>query len=209
MLQNASCVAGCNMPRPGLDRDVVVQAAADLYDASGGAGVTLKDVAERLGVKTPSLYNHIRGHDELLHALAMHAGQQLGECIGRAAIGKSGDSAVQATADAYRAFAHRHRGIYQFTLRAPAVDDEPLRRVSEDFLQVLHLVLLEYELSEVDEVHAIRALRSLVHGFVSLELSGGFGLPVDIDQSFQVLLNMYIQGLKSGTVTASPTVIST
>lgn len=192
------------MPRAGLDRDVVVQAAAGLYDASGGAGVTLKDVAERLGVKTPSLYNHIRGQDELLRALALYGVQRLGQCISRAAIGKSGDSAVLATAEAYRAFAHNHPGIYALTQRAPAADDVSLHKASEDILHVLHLVLLDYELSEVDEVHAIRALRSLVHGFVSLEISGGFGLPVDVDESFRVLMKMFVRGLEHGSDPESP-----
>jgi AcrR family transcriptional regulator len=182
--------------RPGLDRDIVVRAAAELYDASGGAGVRLKDVADRLGVKTPSLYNHIRGQDELLRDIALYGVKQLEMCISRAAIGKSGDDAVLATARAYREFAHQHPGIYQLTQRAPAPDDDVLQAASAEILEVLHLVLLEYGLSDAEEVHAIRALRSLVHGFVSLEICNGFGLPVSIDESFEVLLEMYIHGLR-------------
>ena len=182
--------------RPGLDRDIVVLAAAELYNASGGADVRLKDVAARLGVKTPSLYNHIRGQDELLRDLALYGAKQLERCISKAAIGKSGDHAVLATARAYREFAHQHPGIYQLTQRAPAPDDDVHQAASAQILEVLHLVLLEYGLSDVEEIHAIRALRSLVHGFVSLELSSGFGLPVNIDESFQALLDMYIRGLR-------------
>jgi AcrR family transcriptional regulator len=182
--------------RPGLDRDTVVQAAAELYDASGGADVRLKDVAARLGVRTPSLYNHIRGQDELLRDLALYGVKQLGMCISKAAIGRSGDQAVLATARAYREFAHQHPGIYQLTQRAPAPDDEVHQAASAEILEVLHLVLLEYGLSDVEEIHAIRALRSLVHGFVSLEISNGFGLPVNIDESFEALLDTYIRGLR-------------
>jgi AcrR family transcriptional regulator len=182
--------------RPGLDRDIVVRAAAELYDASDGAGVRLKDVAARLGVKTPSLYNHIRGQDGLLRDLALYAVKQLEMCISKAAIGKSGDQAVLSAARAYREFAHQHPGIYPLTQRAPAPDDDVLQAASAEILEVLHLVLLEYDLSDVEEVHAIRALRSLVHGFVSLEISNGFGLPVNIDESFEALLVMYIRGLR-------------
>ena len=187
--------------RPGLDRETVVRAAADLYDASGGSDVTLKDVATRLGVKTPSLYNHIGGQNHLLGELAVFGVRELEAAISRAAIGKSGDAAVAATAHAYRAFALEHPGLYPFTQRAPGPGEPSLAAAAQDILQVLHLVLLEYGLSETEEVHAIRALRSLVHGFVSLELSGGFGMPIDIDESFQVLLEMYIKGLRerSGT----------
>lgn len=179
-------------PRAGLDREVVVRAAAELYDASGGRDVTLKDVATRLGVKTPSLYNHIAGQGDLIRALAVHGVRKLEGVISRAAIGKSGDAAVMATAHAFRRFAHEHPGLYSLTLHAPAPDDEAHQSAARDILQVLHLVFLEYGLSEQDEVHAIRGLRSLVHGFVSLELSGGFGMPVDIDESYDILLKRFV-----------------
>lgn len=182
--------------RQRLDRHTVVEVAADLYDASGGGEVTLKDVAVALGVKTPSLYNHIRGQDELRRDLALHGTKLLRNWISRAAIGKSGDDAVLATAKAYREFAHQHPGLYQLTQRAPAPDDDALQLVAEEILEVLYLVLLAYGMDEIDKVHAIRALRSLVHGFVSLELSNGFGMPVDIDDSFRAMLDMYIRGLR-------------
>lgn len=183
-------------PRPGLDRDVIVQAAADLYDAAGGHDVTMKDVALSLGVRTPSLYNHITGQVDLYRGLAVHGVQKLDAVISRAAIGKAGDEAVLAVAYAYRQFAHDHPGLYRLTQRAPEPDDDALITASQDILHTLHLVLLDYGLGEREEVHAIRGLRSLVHGFVSLEISGGFGMPVDIDESFQVLLAMYIRGLR-------------
>ena len=44
-------------------------------------------------------------------------------------------------------------------------------------------------------LHAIRGLRSLLHGFVSLEMGGGFGLPLDLDESFQQMVVVYLQGL--------------
>lgn len=182
-------------PRPGLDRGIVVRAAAELYDAAGGGDVTLKAVASHLGVRTPSLYNHIAGQDDLNRGLAVYGVRKLEDVISRAAIGKSGDDAVRAVAHAYRQFAHEHPGLYRLTQRAPEPEDNELVTASVDILQVLHLVLLEYGLGEREEVHAIRGLRSLVHGFVSLEMSGGFGMPVDIDESFRVLLEMYIRGL--------------
>ena len=45
-------------------------------------------------------------------------------------------------------------------------------------------------------VHRVRTVRSAVHGFVSLELSGGFGLPQDIDESFEHLISTLVTGLR-------------
>ena len=48
-------------PRAGLDKAVVVEAAAELINAEGIEELTLSRLAERLGVRTPSLYNHVMG----------------------------------------------------------------------------------------------------------------------------------------------------
>jgi hypothetical protein len=44
-------------------------------------------------------------------------------------------------------------------------------------------------------LHAVRGLRSLVHGFATLEVAGGFGMPLDIDESFRRLVELLISGL--------------
>ena len=49
-------------------------------------------------------------------------------------------------------------------------------------------VLAGYELRDDDAIDAIRAFRAALHGFVSLEVEGGFGLPVDVDRSFDRLV---------------------
>jgi hypothetical protein len=46
-------------------------------------------------------------------------------------------------------------------------------------------------------VPLIRALRASVHGFVHLELSGGFGLPDDVDDSFATTINLVIDAIAS------------
>jgi hypothetical protein len=55
-------------------------------------------------------------------------------------------------------------------------------------VQVATDILAGYKLDEDDAIDATRALRSALHGFITLESSGGFGLPVDVDRSFQRLV---------------------
>lgn len=182
--------------RPRLSRALIVETAAELLDAAGGADVTLAEIAAKLGVRTPSLYNHISGLDELRYELAIYGVKELGIRMSRAAIGKSGDDAVRAVAEAYRAYAHERPGLSRTTLRAAGPDDTALEAVSQEVLTILRLVLQHYGLSAEDEIHAIRALRSIVYGFSSLELAGGFGLPTDVDESFRRMLDVYILGLR-------------
>ncbi|MBV9354190.1 MAG: TetR/AcrR family transcriptional regulator C-terminal domain-containing protein [Chloroflexi bacterium] len=56
--------------RPPLDREQLIQAALALLDAVGFDGLTMRRLAERLGVQAASLYNHVRDKQQLLTLLA-------------------------------------------------------------------------------------------------------------------------------------------
>ncbi|PRA78816.1 TetR family transcriptional regulator [Microbacterium sp. MYb66] len=53
-----------------MDRQEIVDAALDLLDEGGEAGVSMRAVATRLDVKAPSLYWHFRSKQDLLEAMA-------------------------------------------------------------------------------------------------------------------------------------------
>lgn len=182
--------------RAGLDEAAVLRVAAALVDAEGYDALTLARLAEELGVRTPSLYNHVAGLDGVRRGLALRGTENLRDRLARAAIGKSGSAALLALAEAYRQFAREHPGLYSASLRAPGPEETARAEVSDEILEILHAALAPYGLSEEAETHAIRAFRSLAHGFVSLELAGGFGLPLALDTSFHILVHMLINGLE-------------
>ncbi len=66
-------------------------------------------------------------------------------------------------------------------------------------MQIVIDVLVGYELRDDDAIDATRSLRSALHGFVTLETGGGFGLPVDIDRSFDRLVRGVVTALSSWT----------
>ncbi|MBA2394913.1 MAG: WHG domain-containing protein [Ktedonobacteraceae bacterium] len=181
--------------RAGLDQLTVVEAAAKLVDEEGIGQLTLGHVAERLGVRIPSLYNHIAGLPGLKHQLALYCLHDLLDRILRAIAGKSRSEAIRALANAYRAYAQEAPGRYALTLQAPAPLDQEVQNVAGQIVDVIRAVLAPYKLSEEDAIHAIRGLRSIVHGFISLEMAGGFAMPIDLDASFQWLITMFIVGL--------------
>jgi AcrR family transcriptional regulator len=182
-------------PRKHIDRQRVLEVALALADACGFEAVTLASVADQLGIRIPSLYNHVAGLPGLRYEMRLWGVRQLAECLRRAAVGKAGDDAIIAVAHAYRAFAHAHPGIYAATLRAAAPDESDLAAVSQDVLDVVLAVLEPYGFSPEDQLHVVRGLRSLMHGFVDLETAGGFGLALDRDESFRRLLHLFVQGL--------------
>jgi AcrR family transcriptional regulator len=184
--------------RRGLDREQVVDAAVAIADAEGLEAVTLARVAAALGVRSPSLYNHVEGRDGLLRGVAARSTRELATALRRAATGRSGADAVAAVAQAQRDYARTHPGRYAATVAAPAPGDAEHEAAAADAVDVLESVLGGAGLEGDDVIHAVRALRSAVHGFAALEASGGFGLAVDPDDSFRRLVHAVATGLAVG-----------
>jgi AcrR family transcriptional regulator len=183
------------VPRPGLDRERVVDAAAALADAEGLGAVTLARVAAGLGVRAPSLYHHVAGRDDLVARIALRAVGELDAALRAAAMGRAGPEALAAVAHAYRDYARRHPGRYATTVAVPADGDPALRAAAGEVVDVLLAVLRHWALEGDEAVHAVRVIRSAVHGFVALEAAGGFGLPLDRDASFDRLVATLTAGL--------------
>lgn len=189
------------MTRPRLSEGRVVAAAADLADEVGATKLTLSALAKRLGVKPPSLYEHVGGLDGLRGALAVAAHRELAADLRAATIGRSGDEALVALAHAYRDFARRRPGLYAFSLRAPGPEEATLRAAIREVLDVMTLTLRAYDLDEEDILHAVRCLRAAVHGFVALEEVHGFGA-MDTTATFTMLTQLHLDGLAARRSTA-------
>jgi AcrR family transcriptional regulator len=180
-----------------LDRQIIVEAAAKIADASGLDHVTLTAIADHVGVRKPSLYNHINGLPELKGQLAIWGTNQLCEKISDAAIGKAKQDAIAAIANAYRLFAEERPGLYRAIVSSPDRDNLDLKVAIQKMMAVIAMVLEPYNLSDSDKTHAIRGLRSLMHGFASLQQAGWFAAPVDRDESYQRLIDIFIRGIQN------------
>ncbi len=188
-------------PRRGrgrLDRAAILERAARLADRDGLDALTLTALAGELGIRPPSLYNHIASLEELRQALAVRALAELDTAIGRAALGKAKAEAVMALGEAYRAYAHAHPGLYAAIAAVGSSTTPELDAARTALLDTVGVVLRGFGLVGKKEVlHAMRAFYSLMHGFVSLEAAGGFALPVEPATSFRWLLTHFSMGLES------------
>ncbi|MGN6427126.1 MAG: TetR-like C-terminal domain-containing protein [Leifsonia sp.] len=175
--------------------------ALDLIDEGGAGGfdrLTLAAVAARAGVAVPSLYKHVSSLDDLRRLVATESVNELTRVLAAATIGRSGPDALRSAADAIRAYAGRHPGRYASIQIAPDLSndaDEELAEAGAATIAVLAATLRGFGLPEDSMVDAIRMLRSAVHGFVVLELTGGFGLPDDLDRSYRLLIDGIIVGI--------------
>ena len=189
------------MPRAGLSPDAVVRLALDVVDAGGPTGfadLTLAKVAAKAGVATPSLYKHVGSLADLRRAVTVIAVQEVTAAGASATVGRAGADALHALADAWRRYAHAHPGRYAATQIGADPDDPAdagLREVAGKSVQTVVSVLHGFDLPEERTIDAVRAVRAGVHGFVALELGGGFRMREDVDQSFTVLLDMLVAGI--------------
>lgn len=172
-----------------------MRAAIALVDSGGPAALTLAAVAARLGVRVPSLYNHIESLHSLQRDVALYGSRDLAKTLTQAVMGRSRDDAVFSLAAAYRAFVATHWGVYELIVRTVWAAHEPdpaLDAVSNELLGIALAVVAGYGLKGEEALHAVRSLRSVMHGFASLEALGNFDLPLSVDESFDRLLRSFI-----------------
>ena len=193
------------MPRAGLTRDDVVAAAAELSDEVGYPELTMGLVAQRLGVRTPSLYKHVAGLADLRHRVATLAMNQVGDQIRDALQGNSGLDALTALLNVFRAYVTAHPGRYTSTTGAELTGpDDPLLAASSRVIESIAAVLRGYGIAEDEMTHAIRTVRCAVHGFAVLQASRGFQWSEDPDESFQWMIGFIDRGLRVRQTHSAP-----
>lgn len=193
----ASARDGTDVPRAGLGREVVVDLAlAEVDDGGvdGYAALTLAGVARRAGVAVPSLYKHVDGLPALRRLVAERCVGDLGDELTAAAAGLTGADALRAAAAGVRRFALARPGRYAAVQGPEATTlGEPAERAT----RVIADAVVGLGVPPEEWVDAVRAVRAAVHGFVVLELGGGFGMPDDVDVSFARLVEMLIGALRT------------
>jgi AcrR family transcriptional regulator len=184
------------MPRAGLNRDAVIDAASRIADKEGLDAVTPARLGAVLGVKPPSLYKHVRGIEDIRRGIALRGLREAETRLQRAAIGKSRDDALLALARAYRQFAKERPGLYAASLRAARPGEKEIAAAGEAVLGTVLAVLAGYNVSGNDALHAVRGFRAIIHGFVSLDAAGGFRLALDLDESLARLIRAFARDLE-------------
>ncbi|MFI9328334.1 TetR/AcrR family transcriptional regulator [Kitasatospora sp. NPDC052868] len=177
------------MVRVGLTAERLTRAGAELADEVGFQQVTVSELARRFDVKVASLYSHVRNSQDLKTRIALLALEELADRAAEALAGRAGKDALAAFAATYRDYARQHPGRYaaaQFRLDPEtAAASAGVRQA-----QMTRAILRGYDLAEPDQTHAVRMLGGMVHGYIGLELAGGFAhTAVDPQQSWDWIVD--------------------
>lgn len=185
------------MGAKGLTKELILAEAVACIESTGQPVVSLHEVARRLGVKTPSLYNHIENTKELRYEIFRYAIGKFVDNQRAATENKQKDEAVRAFAEAYHAFAVANKGLYRLIMSIPSEEDEQAKEMALPLLDTVVEILGEYGLPEASIAHWQRVFRAILHGFISQEDLGYFYhyTSADLKKSREIAVQCFLDGL--------------
>ncbi len=179
-----------------LSKELIVNEALEIAEKEGFPSVTMATISRSLSIKSPSLYNYFNGLAEIHKAMALSAMDHLFEWLHKKTADKaSGKEKIHALSVAYISFGLEHPGFYEATLKAPDPLDKEIQKSGERIVTLSTMAFDSYYLKEVDQVHLVRGLRSILHGMVDLHQKNGFQLSVSLEESLKVIVETYILGI--------------
>ncbi len=176
------------MPRANLSPAKILDCAVELVDVHGYEQLSMASLAHTFGVAVPSLYKHVPSLAWIQRGVAEHGLRELGDAFQQAAAGRFQEEALDHMSRAYREYAKVHPGRYSAIQRAPDPGDTHLQHLSRRVLRPIYDMLETYGRTGDQATHDVRLLRAALHGFVSLEMAGGFGMPLNVEESFDHLI---------------------
>lgn len=173
-----------------LTRNDVVQAALYCLEKEGEKSLGINRVARELNIKPPSIYNHIESNDELRKAVAIEGWKKLYDTLILAdLLNKPKKESITLLLTTFRTFAHNNKNLYMVISNTFIEQDRSdFLEVSRAFFKLFNELLGGFNIAEAEQIHVIRWLRSIAHGFIMLELQQQFELPENVDQSYAFII---------------------
>lgn len=177
-----------------VTKAVVIDTASQIADERGLHNVSLKIIAEKLNIKTPSLYNHIENLDNLLLEVAHKGMRTMNERMERAAIGRAGDVAVKAVGIEYLNYMIEHPGIYETIQWATWNGTTETASIFEHYTNLLRTLILSCQLQEDYAEEIIKILTGILHGYTTLQLRYAFENPEQVRENLSNALDIILLG---------------
>ncbi|MFF7474824.1 WHG domain-containing protein [Streptomyces sp. NPDC008092] len=159
----------------------IVAAARELLEESGPAVLTMRTLADRLGIKAPSLYKHFPDKHAVEVELVAQMLEESAAALEAAASRTPGS--LEALAGAYRTYALAHPHLYCLANERPL----PRAALPAGLEDRAAAPLLRACGGDLD---LARATWAFAHGMVVLEIHGRFPADADLDAAWK-------RGLKS------------
>ena len=136
------------MPRLGLTADTIIETAAQMVNEIGIDKISIKLLAEKCNIKSPSFYNHFTNLDEIKNGVMLYGWKQLEEKALRAAVGVSGYAAVKAICYAFYDYATSNAGIFDAMLWYNNFQDEKAHKATQNMFDMIYKITASLNISE-------------------------------------------------------------
>lgn len=182
--------------------DAIVRAARAILEADGLSALTMRRVAEEVGVKGPSLYKRVPDREALLRAVTDAVVDDLSATMARARSTDDPRADLTAAAVAYRGFVHRNPNGYAllFTELPSGAKPDPAILAALGEPVVASMARLTGQAASLE---GARTFVSWAHGFVSMELAGAFRLGGDLDAAYAYGVAAILAGVSARATPAS------
>ncbi len=182
--------------------DAIVAAARRMLEADGLPAVTMRSVAEAVGVQGPSLYKHVPDRAALVRAVADGVVADLARTLARATETDDPRTDLRTVAVEYRAFVRRNPNGYRllFADLPPGANPDPasVASLGEPIVRAMRRLA-----GESVALEGARTMVAWAHGFVSMELAGAFRLGGDIDAAYAFGIESILAGVSGSATRAS------
>ena len=187
------------MARKGLNQDKVVEAAMRLMEEKGYDKFSLRELANSLGIKAASLYNHIENIDGLYLEAGKRAAAMLIDRQKEAIAGLGRREALVALAVSQRSFVFEHPELYKAIMALADIEIKyGMADVTPHITEPTMAVLEMYGLSDEQKINWQRFIRSTIHGFITFEEAGWFKYyPVSHEESYSLAVTHFADALEA------------
>lgn len=185
------------MSKNNISDELVIETAAKLSNKVGLENLSLKMIAEELNIKSPSLYNHISSLDNIKERLMIYGWKQIENKMIYSSVGVSGYEALKNMCYAFYDYATNNKGIFTAMLWYNKYENEEKKNTTTRLFDMLFKVMNSLNIRDDNINHIIRTLRSFLEGFSLLVNNNAFGNPISIKESFDLSLEIIMNGIKS------------
>lgn len=184
------------MPKTKISKEMVIKEAAHMANKIGIENLSLKTLAAELGVKSPSLYNHVDGLDDLKQQLMFYGWKEVEDKIIQSVIGLTGYDAIRSICYTFHEYATENQGVFSAMLWYNQFENEQAREVVSKMFSVFFNITKSLNISQDNCIHLVRMFRGFLEGFALLENHNAFGNTQLIKDSFELSIDILIEGTK-------------
>jgi AcrR family transcriptional regulator len=180
--------------RARTSNDEIVAAGRELLEAGGLDAVTMLAVAQRVGVRAPSLYKRLAHRGALIAAIGAAVLDELRAGLDPFVEEPDAAMGLRGLATAFRSFAHRNPRAYELLFMSLPADSRPPAELNAAASAPL-LRIAERLVGRDGGLEAARLVTAFAHGFVSMELTGAFRLGGDVDAAYAYGVDVLVEAL--------------